>query len=463
MGSSGGSPGRTTENVNLRTSNTYDPRVIQQGQDLYGRMNNFTQGYQGAPWNPNLAQSEAQALQFGANPAGNYNDAASWLGNDRGGGWSEQAMQRLMGLAGGSGTSFGGGGGTENFDPSRFGQVRDSSWRDFTSFNLNDYMNPYTGAVVDTTLAGIDRGAEQDRIAAASRAARAGSFGGGRQAVMEGVAAGEVANARAAAEAGLRNQAFQTAAGLIQGDQQGGFGASAANQQADLGVRGQNVDAFNADAARRSQSAASAQASQVQALQAILNGGIDLGQLDINRGNAFGGLANDQFDRSSGFGQWQYDANRQAALDPAYLMQMQGGLLSSLPNNTYGTEQGTRSGTQQAQQQGVNWGQVAGSVAMMAMMMSDKRLKENVQTKGDNLAALRGIMPKEFDWKGGERDTGFIAQDVAASDPASAGSINGVGAIKPISLLARSVGAINELDKKVSALGESKKRKKRKG
>lgn len=55
----------------------------------------------------------------------------------------------------------------------------------FTAQSAADYMNPFLSAALDPQIADIRRQAAIDRVNAAGRMTRAGSFGGGRQAVME--------------------------------------------------------------------------------------------------------------------------------------------------------------------------------------------------------------------------------------------------------------------------------------
>lgn len=80
------------------------------------------------------------------------------------------------------------------------------------------YMNPTTDKLVDTTLAGFDENAGRDRAALAAAGAKAGAFGGSRFGVAESVQQGEQERNRAMAEAQLRYDAFDKAAGLSAGD-----------------------------------------------------------------------------------------------------------------------------------------------------------------------------------------------------------------------------------------------------
>lgn len=86
--------------------------------------------------------------------------------------------------------------------------------------DLNSFMSPYTQNVVDTTLQGYDKDAARQQAALSARGAANKGFSGSRFGVAEGMLGGELASGRAAAEAQLRDQAFNTAQGLY-GDAQG--------------------------------------------------------------------------------------------------------------------------------------------------------------------------------------------------------------------------------------------------
>ena len=79
------------------------------------------------------------------------------------------------------------------------------------STNLNPYISPYTQQVIDAGQADIER---QRQIASenlAAQAQRAGAFGGSRQAVQEGILAGEALRQAGALSAQQRQRAFDTA------------------------------------------------------------------------------------------------------------------------------------------------------------------------------------------------------------------------------------------------------------
>lgn len=129
-------------------------------------------------------------------------------------------------------------------DPAAYGapanvgtqQVSAKSGADF----MGNYLNPYTQQVVDSSLADFDVGGE--RAANAFRASNiaGGASGAGSNPVAAGILGGELARGRAATAAQLRSGAFNTAAGLGQGDAGLDLNAQMANQGASL-----NADQFN--------------------------------------------------------------------------------------------------------------------------------------------------------------------------------------------------------------------------
>ena len=80
--------------------------------------------------------------------------------------------------------------------------------------NLGAYMNPYTRDVVDTTLSGFDRNADQTRAQQSLDMAGSGAFGGSGSAITRAETEGNLARTRAATEAGLRSDSFSIGAGL---------------------------------------------------------------------------------------------------------------------------------------------------------------------------------------------------------------------------------------------------------
>jgi hypothetical protein len=111
--------------------------------------------------------------------------------------------------------------------------------------NLDNYMSPYTQKVVDTTLNDFDVNSGRTRATQAASAARNGAFGGSRYGVREAQTEGELARARAAADANLRDQAFTTGAGLSNMDAGRRQEADLANQNAEANDLARRVTSEN--------------------------------------------------------------------------------------------------------------------------------------------------------------------------------------------------------------------------
>ena len=88
----------------------------------------------------------------------------------------------------------------------------------FLGEDLSRYINPYQQAVIETGLEDIDRAERARQSELARRASAARAFGGSRQAVEAGIAAGEAARERNRYIAEQRAQSFREAAGIREAD-----------------------------------------------------------------------------------------------------------------------------------------------------------------------------------------------------------------------------------------------------
>jgi hypothetical protein len=138
------------------------------------------------------------------------------------------------------------------------------------STDLNPYMNPYTQNVIETGQADIERQRQMASNTLGAQAQAAGAFGGSRQAVQEGVLAGEALRQAGALSAQQRGQAFQTALQSGQFDigqtQQARTLASNQQMQAEtLGQQAREAAAAREQAARAGNMAAANQFAVQQA------------------------------------------------------------------------------------------------------------------------------------------------------------------------------------------------------
>jgi hypothetical protein len=88
----------------------------------------------------------------------------------------------------------------------------------YFSQNIGAYMNPYTGEVIDSTLADLNRARQVANVDAAGYATKAGAFGGDRAALLEAENYRNYLDSSARAIAQLRSAGFdQASRNLYQG------------------------------------------------------------------------------------------------------------------------------------------------------------------------------------------------------------------------------------------------------
>lgn len=127
--------------------------------------------------------------------------------------------------------------------------------------NLDSYMSPYTGQVVDAALADFDFGAGQTRAQQALDMAGAGAFGGSGAALTRAATEDALTRGRAATSANLRDSGFRFGAGLSADDANRRQSASLANAQLEMQNRAQRQSAAAQMANLSSQMAADERAN----------------------------------------------------------------------------------------------------------------------------------------------------------------------------------------------------------
>ncbi|MFN7830044.1 MAG: hypothetical protein ACK5NX_02470, partial [Armatimonadota bacterium] len=116
------------------------------------------------------------------------------------------------------------------------GDIRDITAERLRDTDLSAYINPYTTGVIDTSMADLERSRQMQRSQDAARAAKAGAFGGTRQAIVESETNRAFDDNAARTVAGLRSSAFENAQRAAMGDIGNQLTAQQANQGVDLGV-----------------------------------------------------------------------------------------------------------------------------------------------------------------------------------------------------------------------------------
>lgn len=166
-------------------------------------------------------------------------------------------------------------------DPSQLERV---SAERFTDADINSYLNQYRQAALDPTLAEIGRQGQILQTQNAARAQGAGAFGGSRHGLVEAETNKAILDQMAKTQAEGLSRGFDTAAGLVQGDQGRALQAGLANQNVSTQGVFRNQDAENA---ARSQTAGFQQQTNLANQSAALQ---KLG-LDINAASSQGQLA----------------------------------------------------------------------------------------------------------------------------------------------------------------------------
>lgn len=139
----------------------------------------------------------------------------------------------------------GGGYTAQGYDAAQMDAARDVTSRQLADTNLDPYMNPYTGAVVDQSLADLERSRLMQRNASEREMAAAGAFGGSRHGVADAETNRNYFDRAGALASNLRQSAFQNAQQAALTDIGNRMRGDLANQQADLTTGQFNTGAIN--------------------------------------------------------------------------------------------------------------------------------------------------------------------------------------------------------------------------
>jgi hypothetical protein len=132
--------------------------------------------------------------------------------------------------------------------------------------DLSPYMNPYTGSVINTTMANLNQQNALANQTNDSNATSAGAFGGDRSAVQDALTNGQYGLVGAQTYAGLNQANYGQAQAAAQGDIANNLQGQEANQNAGLTGANLNLQAGQGLAALSGQ-----QLSQGQALANLYN------------------------------------------------------------------------------------------------------------------------------------------------------------------------------------------------
>lgn len=291
------------------------------------------------------------------------------------------------------------------------GAVPTAQAASFLGQDLAPYMNPYQQAVIEAGLSDIERAeaAQRQQIGAQATAARA--FGGSRQAVQEGIAAGEAARERNRFIAEQRARAFQEATALREADvarqQQAALANQAAaqnvmqlaqtgqisNQERDLRLSQLGITAEQANQAAAMEAARANQQAAQQAQQL----GLTAQQFNVQQQMQAQQLNQQAVQDYMRMGLTAEQANQQAALDAARANQQAGlqagqlGLTAQQANQEAALR--AQLANQQAVQQYMQMGLTAEQANQQAMM--DAQRLGLTAGQANQEAALRAALANQ--------------------------------------------------------------------
>ena len=199
--------------------------------------------------------------------------------------------------------------------------------------DYGQYMSPYTQQVIQTGQADIERQRQLASENLAAQAQRANAFGGSRQAVQEGILAGEALRQAGALSAQQRQQAFQQAQQAAQYDIGQRYAADIANRQAEEAAAARE-QATRADLYGGQFREAGIQSGGAQGLVGLGRQMFGQGQYGLQQQQRAAALAQQQQ-------QAMLDAARQQTLAnlgyPGQALQTGTGILGQLPSSSMTT------------------------------------------------------------------------------------------------------------------------------
>ena len=150
-----------------------------------------------------------------------------------------------------------------SYAPTTFG------YEGFTPAAAQQYMNPYLQSALNPQIAEAQRQADIQRVQQAGRLAKAGAYGGSRQAIMESELARNLQQNLANITGQGYNTAYQQAQAAFQADQQRKAQAQAASEQSKQFGAGFGLQGLQAATQAAQQQAALSQAGQQAGLRNI--------------------------------------------------------------------------------------------------------------------------------------------------------------------------------------------------
>lgn len=163
--------------------------------------------------------------------------------------------------------------------------ARDVMAKQFTDYDLTQYTNPFTGQVIDSAMGDLERARQVAIQQGQSAAAKAGSYGGSRHGVRDGMTNDAFSRTAAATSAGLRRDAYDSATGLITADANRQLAADQGNQNTDVAVGSTNMQGRVAEGSQRLQAGIADAGNQLAASSANAGLWSDLAKFNANARN----------------------------------------------------------------------------------------------------------------------------------------------------------------------------------
>jgi hypothetical protein len=422
-------------------------------------------GQQGPMGTPTQNTMGPNAFQTGLDA---QNGSMQFFQNQMNGGGS-QAMNDLIAkmAAGGNAMPMGGGAGFSgpayqmkvpgqdlySYDPT---MAEGQSWQaaQLKDQNINDYMNPYTQNVIDTTMGDLDMARQNAINSSGVAATRGGAFGGDRHGIMEAQNNNDYMQNVARTSAQLRNQGYQNAQNAAMSDVSSQNQALSSNaamaQQANMAnTAAQNArDQFVGQTANANQMAAetanlqsATQMAQsggnnVQAMmqmkaqqqQAALAAMMKQQGMQFDAANQAYGMGQDRFnmgqnalDQMGQVGGQIDDLNQNLINQQIQMFMNQQNAPQSQFQNMLGPLSALSGGGTQSYSPGkMDYMGMGTQLGAAALMGSDMRLKDNIQ----KVATINGINLYNWDWNEegqkafpGQSTFGVLAQEVQETRP----------------------------------------------
>lgn len=358
------------------------------------------------------------------------------------------------------------------------------------------YQSGYTNDVVDTTLAGMTRAADRERLRRESQNAGIGGTSNTRMAVADAMAQELTGEAMGRTEAQLRDDAFTRA-------MEGAFGEAGLELE-----RAGTLDQLGRTELDRAgvfdklaqtgldRGSLLDQLARTRLGQADSQRGITADTLDI--GEFLRGLGGDERDRAAALanlastgadiGSTQANLYNTLANSRAARAVTKAGMWGGIGETRRGLAQDQLDENRTSQQQSLGWladlfaGTQApkgpgvtettavtptpspfqsalglAATAAGAFLQSDERVKEEIEPLASGLDAIRELYPSSYSYKPGfghveGRTAGLMAQDVErAGIPGAVREFGGVKHVDPYPILATVVQAVRELDARTAA------------